>query len=79
MPRMKTIKPALQEQIEWELKSQYGATLSIKNVAEYIGFNRTAAAEWVEGLPFMRTNGEGKRKRYYASAIAEKMYLNTEM
>lgn len=79
MPRTKTIKPALQEQIENELKSKYGATLRIKDVAEYIGFDRTAATEWLSGLPFMRTNGEGKRKRYYASAIAEKMYLNTEV
>lgn len=79
MPRMKIIKPALQEQIERELKAKYGATLRIKDVAEYIGFNRTAATEWVEGLPFIRTNGEGTRRRYYASAVAEKMYLNTEV
>ena len=79
MPRMKTVKPALQEQIERELKNQYGATLRIVDVMNYIGFDRKAATEWVSGLPFLRTGEKGKRKHYYASAIAEKMYLNTEM
>jgi len=81
MPRMKTIKPALQQEIEKDIRAQCGSFLSKEDFIEYTHWGKTKAAAWLEGLPFVVTTGKRgqKRKNYYASAIAEKMYLNTEV
>ncbi len=82
MPRMKTIKPALQEEIEKDLmKFCNGARyVCIQKFADYYGIKRTKATEWLNGLPFVREKGKRKERRVYRVAdIAEKIYLNTEV
>ena len=76
MPRVKTIKPALQQEIENELRVEYGMTLSVRQVGIVIGLKDTAAAKWLADVPYSVFNG---RKRYFSSAVAEKIYLNTNV
>ena len=78
MPRMKTIKPALQEQIEKELRAKCDLderrmTMTAREVGKAIGLKDTAAAKWLTDVAYSVFNG---RKRYFVSAVAEKIYLN---
>lgn len=73
MPRMKTIKPALQQEIENELRSEYGMTMTAREAGRVIGLKDTAAAKWLSDVNYAVFNG---RKRYFVSAVAEKIYLN---
>ena len=76
MPRMKTVKPALQQEIENELRAEYGITMSARQVGIAIGLKDTAAAKWLAEVPYSVFNG---RKRYFSAAVAEKIYLNTNV
>lgn len=76
MPKVKTLKPPLQQQIEDELRSRYGGMMSALDAARELGLKDHHSYEaWLKDVPCVRVNN---RRRWRCADIAAKIYKSME-
>lgn len=70
MPKCRKHLTAAEELTAAEITRQYGGTLTLSNVARYLGISPHTAGKWVKDVDAIEING---RKRYAAADIARKI------
>ena len=76
MPKIKKLKPPLQQQLEDELRSRYGGMMCALDVARELGITHHSSYEkWLADVPCVRVN---KLRRWRCADVAEKIYRSME-
>ena len=76
MPKIKTLKPPLQQQLEDELRSRYGGMMRALDVARELGIKHHSAYEaWLADVPCVRVN---RLRRWRCADVAAKIYRSME-
>lgn len=62
---------ATKRKIVEDLKHSYGPSLTVTDVADYLGSNWAQAKRALAGVPYFTTGEKDKRRKYLAIDIAE--------
>ena len=72
---MKKFLTAAEEFTAEQIKKEYGAMLTIRDVMAFFGFSRSSAERYLSGVDAIKVNG---KKRYMATDLARKIEAGRE-